>query len=56
MTGRVVAGEPVPGAVVSPVLSVVQVELGALVLEGVHAGLGVDQELERRNLMVNFIN
>ena len=41
----VVAGEPVVGAVVPAVPAVVEVELGALVPQRVHAGVDVDQEL-----------
>ena len=44
----VVAGEPVVGAVVPAVPPVVEVELGALVLQRVHAGIDVDQELNER--------
>ena len=42
----VVAGEPVVGAVVPAVPPVVEVELGALVLQRVHAGIDVDEELK----------
>ncbi len=45
MQRRVEAREPVPGSVVPPVAAVVEVELGALVLQSVDASLRVDQEL-----------
>ncbi len=45
MQRRVEAREPVPGSVVPPVAAVVEVELGALVLQSVDASLSVDQEL-----------
>ena len=45
MIRGVVAGEPVVGAVVATVPSVVEVELRALVAQRVHAGVDVDQEL-----------
>ena len=47
----VVAGEPVVGAVVPAVPPVVEVELGALVLQRVHAGINVDQKLDERIIL-----
>ncbi len=52
MQRGVVAREPVPGRVVPPVAAVVQVELGAFVAEGVHAGLCVDQQLLGQNEII----
>ena len=54
MAGGVVAREPVPRAVVPPVLAVVKVKLCALVLKGVDASLSVDQKLERREKKRDF--
>ena len=51
MIRGVVAGEPVVGAVVPAVPPVVEVELGALVLQRVHAGIDVDQKLKERIIL-----
>ena len=55
MVRGVVAGEPVVGAVVPAVPPVVEVELGALVPQRVHAGVDVDQELREWHCRRSFI-
>ena len=51
----VIAGEPVPRAIIPPVPPVIEVEFGALALQSVHARFGIDQKLQQETL-VKFLS